>query len=65
MKKYNLSIFKINMDNLSKEIENKEKKEGIGKIISSLQKPFQDVIASIMTQGRDDYLDEVMRILKR
>lgn len=44
---YTLSDFIRNINQLSKSLEEKEKKKEIGKIINALQTPFSEVIKMI------------------
>jgi len=47
MKKAAFFSFLENMDKISNEIETKQKKEAIGMIVSSLQRPFAEVLRTV------------------
>ena len=47
MKKYNLFTFLENVDKIGKDVEDKHKKQELGKIVSSLQRPFKEVLQSV------------------
>jgi Ribonuclease G/E len=59
---YSFEIFLKNMDNISEKIEKKQKHEEIGKIVSSLQRPFKEVLQTICEKQKKD-LDELYKSL--
>jgi len=47
MKRINYFKFLENMDKIREQVEEKQKKEAIGRIVNSLQRPFQDLMKSL------------------
>lgn len=62
MRRYDFSKFMENMDKIQTNIELKEKKEGIGMIISALQAPMKNVITGICVKQVED-LDELLNTI--
>jgi hypothetical protein len=54
MKKQAFSSFLEKMDNLSNNLETKQKKEAIGMIVSSLQRPFTEVLRAVCEKQKQD-----------
>ena len=54
MKKPAFFSFLENMDKLSNQIETKQKHEAIGMIVSSLQRPFTEVLRAVSEKQKQD-----------
>jgi hypothetical protein len=54
MKKQVYFTFLENMDKLSNQVENKPKYEAIGMIVSSLQRPFTEVLRAVCEKQKQD-----------
>lgn len=45
---YKLSNFLANVEKVGQELEEKQKKEAIGLVINSLQRPFKELMTSVI-----------------
>ena len=63
MKKKAYFIFLDNMDKISDKIETKQKNEAIGKVISSLQRPFTEILQAVVLKQEKD-VNELLKSLK-
>lgn len=62
MKKPAFFNFLENMDKISSDIETKQKKEAIGQIVSSLQRPFSEILLAVCQKQQKD-VDELYKSL--
>jgi hypothetical protein len=59
---YKLRNFLANVDKVQQELEEKKKKEAIGLVIHSLQRPFQELITSVVLEQQKQ-VDELINSL--
>lgn len=62
MKKPAFFTFLENMDKISNEVETKQKNEAIGMIVSSLQRPFKEILQAVCEKQKKD-VDELYKSL--
>jgi hypothetical protein len=59
---YKLSNFLANVESMQQKIEEKDKKEKIGLIVHSLQRPFQELMTSVVLEQQKQ-VDELINSL--